>query len=291
MAEVIAKATDVEVIYGDKPALDKINMSVKKGDIYALIGKNGAGKTTLLRLFTGQNAPDYGSIELFGKKGTHGLNEARKRTGAIIETPAFYPFFSAERNLEYYRIQRGIDDPSIVETVLKETGLYEAKDKKFKNFSLGMKQRLGIALSLMHDPEFLILDEPINGLDPAGIVEMRKLMLRLNKENGLTIIISSHILSELANMATCYGFIDHGQILQEMSAEELEAKEKSYVKVRTSDGEKAAECLSKSSNSTHPTMKMMIPFIFILKTTRFTRLRRSVVSYLKRDTLCTHWRL
>ena len=245
MAEVIAKATDVEVIYGDKPALDKINMSVKKGDIYALIGKNGAGKTTLLRLFTGQNAPDYGSIELFGKKGTHGLNEARKRTGAIIETPAFYPFFSAERNLEYYRIQRGIDDPSIVETVLKETGLYEAKDKKFKNFSLGMKQRLGIALSLMHDPEFLILDEPINGLDPAGIVEMRKLMLRLNKENGLTIIISSHILSELANMATCYGFIDHGQILQEMSAEELEAKEKSYVKVHTSDGEKAAESLSK----------------------------------------------
>ena len=240
MAEVIAKATDVEVIYGDKPALDKINMSVKKGDIYALIGKNGAGKTTLLRLFTGQNAPDYGSIELFGKKGTHGLNEARKRTGAIIETPAFYPFFSAERNLEYYRIQRGIDDPSIV-----ETGLYEAKDKKFKNFSLGMKQRLGIALSLMHDPEFLILDEPINGLDPAGIVEMRKLMLRLNKENGLTIIISSHILSELANMATCYGFIDHGQILQEMSAEELEAKEKSYVKMRTSNGEKAAECLSK----------------------------------------------
>ena len=254
MAEVIAKATDVEVIYGDKPALDKINMSVKKGDIYALIGKNGAGKTTLLRLFTGQNAPDYGSIELFGKKGTHGLNEARKRTGAIIETPAFYPFFSAERNLEYYRIQRGIKDPSVVETVLKETGLYEAKDKKFKNFSLGMKQRLGIALSLMHDPEFLILDEPINGLDPAGIVEMRKLMLRLNKENGLTIIISSHILSELANMATCYGFIDHGQILQEMSADELEAKEKSYVKVRTSDGEKA-------------------------------------VSYLKRDTICTHWRL
>ena len=245
MAEVIAKATDVEVIYGDKPALDKINMSVKKGDIYALIGKNGAGKTTLLRLFTGQNAPDYGSIELFGKKGTHGLNEARKRTGAIIETPAFYPFFSAERNLEYYRIQRGIDDPSVVETVLKETGLYEAKDKKFKNFSLGMKQRLGIALSLMHDPEFLILDEPINGLDPAGIVEMRKLMLRLNKEKGLTIIISSHILSELANMATYYGFIDHGQILQEMSAEELEAKEKSYVKVRTSDGEKAAERLSK----------------------------------------------
>lgn len=245
MAEVIAKATDVEVIYGDKPALDKINMSVKKGDIYALIGKQAEKCRFSCAVFTGQNAPDYGNIELFGKKGTHGLNEARKRTGAIIETPAFYPFFSAERNLEYYRIQRGIDDPSIVETVLKETGLYEAKDKKFKNFSLGMKQRLGIALSLMHDPEFLILDEPINGLDPAGIVEMRKLMLRLNKENGLTIIISSHILSELANMATCYGFIDHGQILQEMSAEELEAKEKSYVKVRTSNGEKAAEYLSK----------------------------------------------
>ena len=238
MGEYFVHSEQMTVGYDGKPLIKDVEIKMKRGEILTLIGPNGAGKTTLLRLFTGQNAPDYGNIELFGKKGTHGLNEARKRTGAIIESPAFYPFFSAERNLEYYRIQRGIDDPSIVETVLKETGLYEAKDKKFKNFSLGMKQRLGIALSLMHDPEFLILDEPINGLDPAGIVEMRKLMLRLNKENGLTIIISSHILSELANMATCYGFIDHGQILQEMSAEELEAKEKSYVKVHTSDGEK-----------------------------------------------------
>lgn len=243
MEEVVAKACDVEVLYGDKPALNKINMSVKKGDIYALIGKNGAGKTTLLRLFTGQNAPDYGSIELFGQTGTRGLNEARRRTGAIIETPAFYPFFTAERNLEYYRIQRGISDKTVVEKVLKETGLFEAKDKKFKNFSLGMKQRLGIALALMHNPEFLILDEPINGLDPSGIVEIRKLMLRLNKERALTIIISSHILSELANMATCYGFIDHGQILQEMTAAELEAKEKSYIKVKTSNGSQAADTL------------------------------------------------
>jgi ABC-2 type transport system ATP-binding protein len=242
--EVIAKATDVEVLYGDHAALDKINMSVNRGDIYALVGKNGAGKTTLLRLFTGQNAPDYGKIELFGETTVAGLNKARRRTGAIIETPAFYPFFSAERNLEYYRIQRGISDKSVVERVLRETGLYEAKDKKFKNYSLGMKQRLGIALALMHDPEFLILDEPINGLDPAGIVEMRKLMLRLNKENNLTIIISSHILSELANMATCYGFIDHGIILKEMTAEELSNQERSHIKLHTSNGAAMADLLS-----------------------------------------------
>ena len=212
MAETIAKATDVEVIYGDKPALDKINMSVKKGDIYALIGKNGAGKTTLLRLFTGQNAPDYGSIELFGKKGTRGLNEARKRTGAIIETPAFYPFFSAERNLEYYRIQRGIDDPSIVETVLKETGLYEAKDKKFKNFSLGMKQRLGIALSLMHDPEFLILDEPTAVLTPQ---ETEKLfaVLRNMRAAGKSIIIITHKLNEVLELSDRVAVLRKGKYI------------------------------------------------------------------------------
>lgn len=235
MEEIIAKAIDVEVLYGEHAACDKINMSVKRGDIYALVGKNGAGKTTLLRLFTGQNAPDYGSIELFGEHTAAGLNRARGRTGAIIETPAFYPFFSAEKNLEYYRIQRGIRDPYVVERVLRETGLYEARNKKFKNFSLGMKQRLGIALALMHDPEFLILDEPINGLDPAGIVEMRRLMLRLNKEKQLTIIISSHILSELANMATCYGFIDHGVIKKEMTAEELSRLEHPKIQVRTND--------------------------------------------------------
>lgn len=246
MDEVIARATDVEVIYGDHPALNKVNMSVKKGEIYALVGKNGAGKTTLLRLFTGQNSPDYGTIELFGRTGTTGLNKARHRTGAIIETPAFYPFYSAEKNLEYYRIQRGIEDRDVVERALKETGLYEARNKKFKNYSLGMKQRLGIALSLMHDPEFLILDEPINGLDPAGIVDMRKLLLHLNRENGLTIIISSHILSELANMATCYGFIDNGVILKEMTAAELDAKEQSYIKIKTSNGKRASEELKNS---------------------------------------------
>lgn len=244
MEEIIAKAIDVEVLYGDKAACDKINMSVKRGDIYALVGKNGAGKTTLLRLFTGQNAPDYGRIELFGESTTSGLNKARSRTGAIIETPAFYPFFSAERNLEYYRIQRGIENPAVIERVLRDTGLYEARNKKFKNFSLGMKQRLGIALALMHDPEFLILDEPINGLDPAGIVEMRKLMLKLNKEKQLTIIISSHILSELANMATCYGFIDNGVIKKEMTAEELEQLEHSTIKIKTNDNDAVRKLLT-----------------------------------------------
>ena len=244
MEEIIAQASDVEVLYGDHAALDKINMSVKRGEIYALVGKNGAGKTTLLRLFTGQNNPDYGTIELFGKSSTSGLNKARHKTGAIIETPAFYPFFSAERNLEFYRIQRGISDKGAVERVLRDTGLYEARNKKFKNFSLGMKQRLGIALAMMHSPEFLIMDEPINGLDPSGIVEMRKLMLKLNREQGLTIIISSHILSELANMATCYGFIDHGRILKELTAAELSDLESCYCTVKTSDNERAAALIN-----------------------------------------------
>lgn len=248
MREIIAKAVDVEVIYGHHAALNKINMQIHKGDIYALVGKNGAGKTTLLRLFTGQNNPDYGHIEMFGETGRHGLNSVRRKTGAIIETPAFYPFFSAVQNLEYYRIQRNIDDKTVIERVLKDTGLYEARNKKFKNYSLGMKQRLGIALALMHKPEFLILDEPINGLDPAGIVEMRKLMLKLNKENGLTIIISSHILSELANMATCYGFIDHGVILKELTAAELENIEKSYIRLHTNDDASAASLIAENIN-------------------------------------------
>jgi ABC-2 type transport system ATP-binding protein len=243
MPDIIAEAINAEVLYGEHAALDKINMSVKRGDIYALVGKNGAGKTTLLRLFTGQNDPDYGEIKLFGETGRNKLNHARSRTGAIIETPAFYPFFTAEKNLEYYRIQRGIKDSKVISEVLKATGLYEARQKKFKNFSLGMKQRLGIALALMHKPEFLILDEPINGLDPAGIVEMRRLLLKLNKEENLTIIISSHILSELANMATCYGFIDKGKILKELTAQELEQLEQSYVRLTTGDNEKSISLL------------------------------------------------
>ncbi len=275
MSEIIAKAVDVEVLYGNHAALDKINMQVKKGDIYALVGKNGAGKTTLLRLFTGQNAPDYGHIEMFGETGRQALNKARHRTGAIIETPAFYPFFSAVQNLEYYRIQRNIKDKSIIERILKDTGLYEARNKKFKNYSLGMKQRLGIALALMHEPEFLILDEPINGLDPAGIVEMRKLMLKLNREKGLTIIISSHILSELANMATCYGFIDHGVILKELTASELEDIEKSYIKLSTNNDEAVAAAIAENINaSAYYSMDdrcIMIPDIDISPSEKISR--------------------
>lgn len=275
MSEIIAKAVDVEVLYGNHAALDKINMQVKKGDIYALVGKNGAGKTTLLRLFTGQNAPDYGHIEMFEETGRQALNKARHRTGAIIETPAFYPFFSAVQNLEYYRIQRNIKDKSIIERILKDTGLYEARNKKFKNYSLGMKQRLGIALALMHEPEFLILDEPINGLDPAGIVEMRKLMLKLNREKGLTIIISSHILSELANMATCYGFIDHGVILKELTASELEDIEKSYIKLSTNNDEAVAAAIAENINaSAYYSMDdrcIMIPDIDISPSEKISR--------------------
>ena len=231
--------------YKDFCAVSQLDMTVREGRIYGFLGPNGAGKSTTLKMLLGLVQPSSGSIELMGKP-MNGRNriELLRSTGSLIESPSFYGHLTARENLRIYTTLLDLPEKNIDEA-LKIVRLDRQDGKKLSAYSLGMKQRLGIALSLMHDPEFLILDEPINGLDPAGIVEMRKLMLRLNKENGLTIIISSHILSELANMATCYGFIDHGQILQEMSAEELEAKEKSYVKVRTSDGEKAAECLSK----------------------------------------------
>ena len=231
--------------YGEQVAVNDVCLHVPKGHIYGLLGRNGAGKTSIMKLILQLMPATSGETLLFGEPVKRRERSVFQRIGAIIETPGFYPNLTGTENLEIFAKLRGTIRPDAVEHALQVVGLPYKDKKLFGEYSLGMKQRLGIALSLMHDPEFLILDEPINGLDPAGIVEMRKLMLRLNKENGLTIIISSHILSELANMATCYGFIDHGQILQEMSAEELEAKEKSYVKVRTSDGKKAAECLSK----------------------------------------------
>src|SRR5690606_38764869 len=183
------KFKDVEVI---KP----LNFSLRKGEICALIGKNGAGKSTMLKLLASQILPTTGEIQLFGKSGKD-LDYARKRMGFMIETPTFFPDFTAIQNLEYFRIQRGIADKKRIYTVLEIVGLANEKRKKFQDYSMGMKQRLGIALCLLSSPDCLILDEPINGLDVEGIMEIRKLLMKLNEENQITILISSHILTEL----------------------------------------------------------------------------------------------
>ena len=206
--------------YGPAIAVDHIDMRIEKGQIYGLVGKNGAGKTTLIRMIASQSVPTSGEIELFGATGKS-LGRMRARTGAIVETPSFYPYLTASQNLEYYRLQRGIAVKNCVEDTLEMVGLADTKDKKFKNFSLGMKQRLGLGLAIMSQPDLLLLDEPINGLDPMGIIEFRDILLQLNADKNITILISSHILSELSNLATHYGFIEKGRMIQQISAKEI----------------------------------------------------------------------
>ena len=246
MSELILRTRELTRRYGRTLALDRASLSVEKGQILGLVGRNGAGKTTLIRLISGQSRPTSGELALFGAASPSALDRARSRTGVMVETPAFYPYLTAEQNLEYYRIQRGIPGRSCVDEALELVRLTGAGKKKFKTFSLGMKQRLGLALALMNQPEFLLLDEPINGLDPEGIVEFRNLLLRLNKERQTTILISSHILSELANLATCYGFLDNGMMLEQISARALEEKCRACIEARVDDASRAALVLEQS---------------------------------------------
>ncbi|MEG0856299.1 MAG: ATP-binding cassette domain-containing protein [Terrisporobacter sp.] len=237
MKEVI-KTYKLSKKFNNDMALSDINITVNQGDIYGLVGNNGAGKTTLLRILTGQSEPSEGEFELFSKSSKEDLNKGRRRCGAIIETPSFYPKLTVEQNMEYYRIQRGIPGKGKVDKILEEVNLLHAKKKKFDQLSLGMKQRLGLALAMMTEPELLLLDEPINGLDPSGIIEIRNLLLKLNKEKNITILISSHILSELSNIATCYGFLSKGKLVEELSSEELEEKCKSYLEIKVNNAKK-----------------------------------------------------
>ncbi len=232
MREVILSTKNLTKNYNNTFAVNNINLEVKRGEIYGLVGKNGAGKTTLLRLVTGQAFATEGDVELFGYSSPEGLSEGRKRIGSIIEMPSFYSNLTAEQNLEYYRIQRGIPGKNCVAEALKEVGLSHVGNKKYKSFSLGMKQRLGLALALMNKPELLLLDEPINGLDPFGIVEIRNLLIRLNKEKNITILVSSHILSELSNLVTYYGFIDKGNLVKQVSAEEISRESNRYIELK-----------------------------------------------------------
>ncbi|NLT10243.1 MAG: ATP-binding cassette domain-containing protein [Ruminococcus sp.] len=207
--------------YGKSQILKNVSINVPKGSIYGFVGRNGAGKTTLIRVVTGLHTPTSGSYSIFGVGySDSGINEKRAKVGAVVETPSIYPDLSARENLRM--VCRILGKPfDNIEEILKMVELSNTGKKKAKNFSLGMRQRLGIAFSLINDPELLVLDEPINGLDPQGIMEMRELLTNLNQQRGITILISSHILDELSKLATHYGFIDRGVVLKEMSAEEL----------------------------------------------------------------------
>lgn len=226
--------------YSRKNVVNNLNMKVRKGDIYGFIGKNGAGKTTTIKMITGMISPSSGSIELFGKEK---LSDSRKKIGCIIESPAFYPYMSAHDNIEAQRLLKGVKDKSITNELLEIVGLKNVGKKKLKNFSLGMKQRLAIALALVGDPEILLLDEPINGLDPSGIKEIRELVLKLSREAGITVLISSHILSELTKISSAYGVIKDGNLIAQFTKEELEQKVRPNLKIKVNDLEKSVEIL------------------------------------------------
>ncbi len=217
-------------------ALENLTMSVPRGAVYGLVGKNGAGKTTLLRLICGLQRPSYGTYSLYGhNQEDPDIIKARRRMGAVVETPSISLDMSAENNLKQQCRVLGLPDFSCVPELLELVGLGGAGKKKAKNFSLGMRQRLGIAVALCGRPDFLVLDEPVNGLDPQGIVEVRELVLKLNRERDITVLISSHILEELHKLATHYGFIDSGRMLRQISAEELEAACRKCIHVTVSD--------------------------------------------------------
>lgn len=222
--------------YGHFKALDNLSMHVPKGAIYGMVGKNGAGKTTLIRLISGLQKPSAGTYTLYGKKSSEGdIATARRRMGAVVETPSIYLDMTAEENLRQQFQILGIPSYDGIKELLELVGLSDTGKKKAKNFSLGMRQRLGIAVALAGNPDFLVLDEPVNGLDPQGIVEMRELILKLNREFQITVLISSHILDELSKLAAHYGFVDHGHMVKEISAEELAAACRKCTRIEVTD--------------------------------------------------------
>lgn len=251
MDNIILKTYNLCKTYGNLNALENVSITIKKGQIYGFIGQNGAGKTTLFRIIAGLSFKSKGSIELFGESEGRRLELARRRMGCIIEAPVFYPLKNAYENLEIDRIQKGIPGKECIEKALTMVGLNQEKNKKVKSFSLGMKQRLGIAMALLGDPEFLILDEPINGLDPMGIVEIREILRKLNTEYGVTILISSHILPELYQLANCYGIIHKGKLLEEITAEELSNRCQKFLYIKVDDVAKASVIIDKKLKSSN----------------------------------------
>lgn len=238
LSETILKATNVSKIYGKHKALDKVTIEIKRGMIYGLIGENGAGKSTFMRTVMGLISINEGDIELFGESGAKGLQHARRKMGQSIETPALYPELTARDNLRVQAANGGVSEREIDE-LLRLMSLEHTGKKKVKNFSLGMRQRLAIASTLITNPEFLILDEPTNGLDPSGIVEMREIIHRLVTERGITVLLSSHLLDELSQIATHYGILHDGKLIKELSKEELANETRQYIEMETTEVQKA----------------------------------------------------
>lgn len=239
--ETVLRTVGLTKSFGRASAVDHVSMTVNKGDIYGFIGKNGAGKTTFMRVVLGLSAPTEGTVELFG-----GLSpeEAGKKIGALIEAPGIFPHCTAKENMKRFAILKD-EDESKIDGLLDFVGLGDVGNKKAGKFSLGMKQRLGIAIAMLGDPELLILDEPVNGLDPTGMKEIRDLILRLNREKGITVLISSHLLDELSKIVTRYGIINNGVLVDEIDASEMKAKTGHRLIIVVDDVEKAVSLLEK----------------------------------------------
>lgn len=249
MSDYIIETKNLTKIYGEQKSVDNLNIHVKKGRIYGLLGRNGAGKTTTMKMLLALTEPSSGEVYIFGKPLKRNEKKTLPRIGSLIESPGFYPNLTATENLEIFAKLRGVPKKNSIQEALNVVGLPYRDKKLFSEYSLGMKQRLAIALSIMHDPEVLILDEPINGLDPIGIAELRKFILDLCKLKEKTIIISSHILSEIKLIADDIGIIDNGKLLEEESLEELESKNGKYIRFIVSDAGQASRILEKEFNT------------------------------------------
>lgn len=245
MREIVLQTKRLTKRYKNFTVLDHADMTVYRGDIYGLIGRNGAGKTTMMKIVAGLTEQTEGEYSIFGKTGASAEKEKR-RIGCLIENPAFFGGLTAYQNLKYYAFQKGITDLKQIDDALELVDLTEVKNKKFRKFSLGMKQRLGIAFAMLDNPDLIILDEPINGLDPIGISKLRETFRKLNTERGITFVISSHILSELYMTADRFLIIDKGRVLKEISKNELDLECKRCIAVKTSDTKMAITVIEKS---------------------------------------------
>ncbi len=244
MSNTILKVHHLTKAYGTKTVLKDVSFQVEKGKIYGFIGENGAGKTTTIRAITGLTSVEEGSVELFGASNQKGLEKARKRMGCLVERPILSLNRTAFDNLKLQQLLFGQSDDTRIDKVLERVGLGGVANKKVKDFSLGMKQRLGIAMALINSPELLILDEPVNGLDPMGMVDVRELLRSLCEDDGITILISSHILAELYQLVTDYVIISHGQIIETLSKEELDDKCSAYILLEAPETQAALKILT-----------------------------------------------
>lgn len=241
--EYILRTNNLTKVFNGKRVVSDVNMNIKKGEIYGFLGPNGAGKTTVMKLITNLIKPTSGEIEIFGEKLTNSSFEILKRMGTIIEYPVFYDKLTAEENLDLHLEYMGYHDKSAIGKVIDMVNLKNIEGKAVKDFSVGMKQRLGIARSIITKPEFILLDEPINGLDPIGIKEFRSLFKMLSKEYGMTILISTHILAEIEQMADTIGVIDNGKLIEEVSMNSIRESNLEYIELKTNNVEKAAYVL------------------------------------------------